>query len=583
MAFDGITTANITAELSDTLTGGGISRIIQPEKDELLLTIKSNRIQHYLMLSANASLPLIYLVDEKKEAPMSAPNFCMLLRKHIQGGQIMSVTQPGLERVVILTIMHRDELGDLRTKKLIIELMGKHSNIIFTDENDIIIDSIKRVPSSVSSVREVLPGRTWFIPGTEEKHDPLTADPAGFRSAMMSAQGDLVHALYGTFTGISPSAAEEFAYEADVEPRASFGDLDESHKNRLADVFLGCMERIRKMEFKPNIIFENSSPVEFGSLPFLMYSHAPYEIRNYDSASVMLREYYGTREKINRIRQKSADLRHLVQTALDRTNKKYLLQQKQLSDTVKRDRYRIYGEMLNTWGYMAEEGAKELICTNYYTDEEITVPLDPTLTVSQNAQKYFARYNKLKRTADALEVQLRETEDDREQLESILTSIDLAETETDLSEIRRELSDFGFAQKKASVKKGAKREAKSQPYSYTSSDGFEILVGKNNYQNEELSFKIAGNNDWWFHAKGIPGSHVIVKTGGRKLTDKTYEEAGALAAYYSSARKAPKVEIDYTLKKELRKKNGGKPGFVIYHTNYSLMAVPDITHLKRNR
>ena len=237
--------------------------------------------------------------------------------------------------------------------------------------------------------------------------------------------------------------------------------------------------------------------------------------------------------------------------------------------------------MLNTWGYAAEPGAKELTCTNYYTDEPITVPLDPTLTVSENAQRYFARYNKLKRTSEALSVQIRETAEDREQLRAILASIDLAENEPDLTEIRREMADYGFVQRKSSEKKGARKAPRSAPLRYLSSDGFEMLVGKNNYQNEELSFKIASSDDYWFHAKGIPGSHVIVRCAGRDVPDRTFEEAGALAAYYSSGRKAAKVEIDYTLRRNLRKTNGGKPGFVIYHTNYSLIAVPDISCLKK--
>ncbi len=582
MAFDGITTAGIVRELSDTITGGGISRVIQSERDELLIVIKNSRKQHYLLMSANASLPLIYLSDSKKEAPLTAPGFCMLLRKHIQGGQILSVTQPSLERVVVLTILHRDELGDIKEKKLIIELMGKHSNIIFTDEEDTIIDSIKRVPSSVSSVREVLPGRKWFIPGTDEKTDPLTAGPETFDRVMGASSKDVVHALYNSFTGISPAAAEEFAYRAGIDPRCGYPGLPAEDKRRLADAFLLCMDDVRRGSFFPNIVLENGVPAEFGCHPFRMYSHGSFEVRTCGSVSEMIREYYGTKERVTRMRQKSSDLRHLAQTALDRTNKKFLLQEKQLKSTEKRDTSRIYGEMLNTYGYSIEAGADRFTCENYYTGEEITIPLDPTMTASENAQRYFARYNKLKRTAEALLPMLEETRSDREQLEAVLTAIDLAESEADLADIRRELQDFGFAQKKSAVKKGAKREEKSKPYSYTSSDGFLMYVGRNNYQNEEVTFRIAGNNDWWFHAKGVTGSHVIVRTEGRELPDRTFEEAGALAAYYSSARKAPKVEVDYTRRKELRKTNGGKPGFVIYHTNYSLMAVPDISKLRRN-
>ncbi len=583
MAFDGITVANLAYELNETLQGGGISRIIQSEKDELMLLIKSHRKPYLLLLSASASLPLVYLTDKKKEAPLTAPNFCMLLRKHIQGGQIVSVTQPSLERVLVFEILHHDELGDLRTKKLIIELMGKYSNLIFTDENNIIIDSIKRVPASMSHVREVLPGRTWFIPKTQNKLDPLTIDSVDFRYGMDATGTDIVKALYQTLTGFSAASSEEFVFESGIDARKTWKDLSDEEQTRLTDIVFEHIRDIKEHRFSPSIIEKAGEPLEFACYPPQSYRDSEHTIVEYESVSQMLEAYYGIREKVTRIRQKSQDLRHLVTNALDRTNKKFQLQTKQLQSTEKRDKYRIYGEMLNTYGYSAEEGASSFTCNNYYTNEDITIPLDPTMSAQENAQKFFARYNKLKRTAEALDGQLQETANDREQLESILTSIDLAETESDLSEIRRELSDYGFAQRKAAVKKGAKREAKSEPYAYRSSDGFTILVGKNNYQNEELSFKTAAGSDWWFHAKGMPGSHVIIKSGGKDVPDRTFEEAGALAAYYSSGRKAPKVEVDYTLRRNLKKKNGGKPGFVIYHTNYSLVAIPKIADIERIR
>ena len=582
MAFDGITTANIVFDLNRLLTGGGISRIVQTEKDELLLTIKNQKKTYLLLMSASASLPLIYLTDRKKEAPLTAPNFCMLLRKHLQGGQMLSITQPSLERIIIFTVAHRNELGDMTEKKLILELMGKYSNLIFTDNKNTIIDSIKRVPSSMSSVREVLPGRLWFIPETQKKKDPLTETAEGFAMSMQDCPGSLGRALYQVYTGLSPAASEEFLFEAAVDPRQGWTDLSEKAKSALTDVFLSHMKDILSGHFAPNIVYKDTEPLEFGSFPYHMYADDAHTSENFESASSMLENYYGKKEAVTRIRQKSADLRHLVTTALDRTHKKYALQEKQMASTAKREKYRIYGEMLNTYGYEAQEGDKSLVCTNYYTGEEITVPMDPTMSASQNAQKYFARYNKLKRTAEALVTQMEETENDRDQLESILTSIDLAENENDLTDIRRELSDFGFVQKKHRAQKGARRPQKSLPYSYTSSDGFEILVGKNNYMNEELDFKIANGGDWWFHAKKMPGSHVIVRSRGQEVPDRTFEEAGALAAYYSSGRKAPKVEIDYTLRKNLKKKNGGKPGFVIYHTNYSLVAAPDISKIRRN-
>lgn len=584
MAFDGITTANLVSDLKNTITGGCISRIIQPEKDELLLTVRVRREQYLLSMSANASLPLLYLTDRKKEAPMTAPNFCMLLRKHMQGGVILDITQPSLERIVILTIQHHNEMGDTVRRKLIIELMGKYSNIIFTDENDTIIDSIKRVPESVSSVREVLPGRKWFIPAQEGRSDPFAVSEKGeFRAVMEKTRQDLVRGICGSFTGFSKTAAEELCFEAGADPRKGWGDLDEDGRKALGQAFENLIAALRGERFEPSCVMLNGEAVEFASLPLTMYAHAPYEIIRCPDAGTMIRTYYGTREKVTRMRQKSADLRHIASSARDRVRKKLLIQEKQMQSTEKRETYRIYGELLNAFGYSAEEGAREFTCTSYYDGQPVTIPLDPLLTTSENAQHYFARYNKLKRTAEAMETQIAESRADSEQLDSILVAIDLAETESDLAEIRRELEAYGFAAKKAKTVKGARREAKSEPYSYTSSDGFEILVGRNNYQNEELSFKTAEGGDWWFHAKGAPGSHVIVRCRGKKLPDRTFEEAASLAAWYSSLRKAPKAEVDYTQRKNLRKKNGGKPGFVIYHTNYSMMVTPGADGLQRNR
>lgn len=578
MAFDGITTAALAYELNELLQGGGVSRIVQSEKDELLLTIKNRKTQYRLLMSANASLPLIYLTEEKKEAPLTAPNFCMLLRKHLQGGQILRITQPSLERILIFEIAHRDEMGDLRTKKLIIELMGKHSNIILTDESDTVIDSIKRIPSSVSSVREVLPGRPWFIPDTRGKRSPLAETAGGFRAALSASGAPAGKALYGIYTGLSPLAAEEILYEAGADPRKTSGDLSEAEWTALSEAFLRLMEQVRSAHFQPNAVFENGEPKEYAAFPLQMYPDLAS--RSFDTMSSCLLSFYGEKEKITRIRQKSANLRHLIATALERTNKKLAIQEKQMKDTEKKDRFRICGELLNAYGYEAEPGAGSMEVLDYNTGEMVTIPLDREKTALENAQRYFEKYSKLKRTAEALSSQIEESRADRDQLEACLTAVDLAEQEADLAEVRRELADFGFAQRERTAK-GKVRDAKSRPYLYISSDGFPMYVGRNNYQNEEVSFKIGGGNDWWFHAKGMAGSHVIVKTGGKELPDRTFEEAGALAAWYSRGRKAPKVEIDYTLRKNLRKTAGGKPGFVIYHTNYSLMAVPDISKLRR--
>ena len=286
--------------------------------------------------------------------------------------------------------------------------------------------------------------------------------------------------------------------------------------------------------------------------------------------------FYADKDIYTRIRQKSVDLRKVVNTVLERSRKKYDLQLKQLKDTDKRDKYKVYGELINTYGYGLAEGAGSLTALNYYTNEEITIPLDTQLTPLENAQKYFDRYNKLKRTYEALTELIKETREEMEHLESISTSLDIAVSEEDLTQIKQELTQFGYIKKKQS---GKKEKIKSKPFHYLSSDGFHIYIGKNNFQNEELTFKFASGNDWWFHAKGIPGSHVVVKTNGEELPDRAFEEAGRLAAYYSKGRQNDKVEIDYLEKKNVKKPNGSKPGFVVYYTNYSLVASPDISGL----
>lgn len=325
--------------------------------------------------------------------------------------------------------------------------------------------------------------------------------------------------------------------------------------------------------YQPNIIYSGEEPKEFSCIPLTSYPDCTE--KTYDSIFDVLIGYYSEKEKYTRMKQKSSDLRKIVQTALERTSKKYDLQLRQLKDTEKREKFKVYGELTQTYGYGLEPNAKSLTCMNYYTNEEITIPLDPTKTPLENSKKFFAKYNKLKRTYEALSELVVETKADLDHLDSISTALSLSEDEKDLQLIKDELSDYGYI--KSHGKKKGKKQAKSKPLHFVSSDGFHMYVGKNNYQNDELSFKFANGGDWWFHAKNMAGSHVIVrKEQAETLPDATFEEAGRLAAYYSKGRQAPKVEIDYVQRKELRKPPKAKPGFVIYHTNYSMMCVPNI-------
>lgn len=578
MAFDGITIANIVSELNRTITGGKINKIAQPENDELLITVKNQKTQYRLFISASASLPLIYLTGSNKPSPLTAPNFCMLLRKHIGSGKILSVTQPGLERIIQIKLEHLNEMGDLCRKYLMIEIMGKHSNIIFCDEDFVIIDSIKHVSSHMSSVREVLPGRDYFIPQTQEKQNPLTVSYEEFLEKVLQRPCSVSKALYLSLTGISPLIGEELCARASIDgglPTDSLSDIEKVH---LYHTFSRMMEDVSSSNFSPGIIYRDSEPVEYASFPLSMYGDLKRV--TYDSISEMLESYYAEKNIVTKMRQKSAQLRRVVQSALERSSKKLILQKKQQKDTDKKDKYRIYGELINTYGYNLEPEQKSFEALNYYTNEMITVPLDPALTPSENAKKYFERYSKLKRTQEALSVLIKETCEELEHLESISMALDMAMSEDDLAQLRDELAEYGYIRRKNTDGR-RKKKNQFQPLHYVSSDGFHIYIGKNNFQNDELTFKFASGNDWWFHAKGQPGSHVIVKTEGEELPDRTFEEAGRLAAYYSKGRSAPKVEIDYTQKKNIKKPRGGKPGFVVYYTNYSLLIDPDISSIRQ--
>lgn len=576
MAFDGITIANIVHELNRNLLDGRINKIAQPETDELLLTIKTPGGQRRLSISASASLPLIYLTEGNKPSPMTAPNFCMLLRKHINNGRITKIWQPKLERIIHFEIEHLDELGDLCKKELIVEIMGKHSNIIFCNEDGTIIDSIKHVSSQMSSVREVLPGRTYFIPDTMEKSDPLSVSFAEFQRVLTEKPMPLSKTVYTSFTGISPVVAEEICYLSGIDSSLTPRELSEDLLTHLYRQFTLYFEEVSAGHFSPAIYYHGAEPKEFSALPLTHFSQ--YIRKEYDSISRLLEDYYAEKNTLTRIRQKSVDLRRVVQTALERNRKKYDLQTKQLRDTENREKFKVYGELIHTYGYNLEPGAKKLEALNYYTNEMITIPLDSTKTPQENALKYFEKYNKQKRTFEALTSLIEETRDDISYLESVSNALDIALSEDDLTQIKEELIESGYIRRKFTKKKV---KITSKPFHYLSSDGYHIYVGKNNLQNEELTFHFASGNDWWFHAKGIPGSHVIVKTNGEELPDRTFEEAGKLAAYYSKNRGSEKIEIDYIEKKHVKKPKGGKPGFVVYYTNYSLMIDSDISQIKQ--
>lgn len=582
MALDGLTIHALVDELKNTLNGGRLLKISQPENDELQLTIRVEKEQYKLLISAGASLPLMYITEGSKVSPLTAPNFCMLLRKHLNNAKIIDIYQPGLERIINIKVEHYNDMGDLCYKLIIVELMGKYSNIIVTDLDGKIVDSIKHISANVSSVREVLPGRTYFIPDTMNKKNPLEISKEDFITAIKTSSLPTAKAIYTSFTGISPVIGEEICYRSNIDSEKPANVLDVSELESLFNTFDDMMECIKLNKFQPNIIYTKDGqdliPKEFAPFALSLYSDDKSQVTYIDSVSQVLEQFYSKKSAVTRIRQKSYDIRRIVQTTLEKDYKKYEIQSKQLKDTEKKDKYKIYGELITAFGYGLEPNATSLVAQNYYDDnKEITIPLDKDLSPMENAKKYFEKYNKLKRTAEALESIIIETEEEISHLESIMNALDIAVSEDDLKQIKEELIQAGYIRRKSSDKKA---KFVSKPFHYVSSDGYDIFVGKNNIQNEELTFKVANGGDWWFHSKNFPGSHVIVKTNGDELPDNTFEEAARLAAYYSKGREQDKVEIDYIQRKHIKKVAGSKPGFVIYHTNYSMAIEPNISTIK---
>lgn len=576
MAFDGVAVAAIVSELNSLLISGRITKISQPEADEVILTVKTNEDTYKLLLSASASLPVLYITTQNKTNPMTAPNFCMVLRKHLQGGRIISITQPGLERVINIEAEHLNEMGDLCKRTLILEVMGKHSNLILIDEENRIIDALKHVGSMMSSVREVLPGRDYFIPNTSEKAELLYTDKDKIFQVFKSFKKPLSEAIYQNFIGISPKLAQSICFDARIHSSIMANELNTAQLEALYDSISRLKSEILTRKFTPKMLLENRKNSDFTVVSF--HSYPPENVKNYDSVSELLSDFYSSKRNADNMKQKAYDLTKHVHTILERDIKKYDLQQKQLNDAKDREKYKLYGELLNAYAYQIPSGEKKAEVLNYYTNETVTIPLNEFLSVPENARKYYDKYNKMKRTASALSHQIEETGNEIETLETISTFLSLASSAEELSQIREEMIQKGFL-RKTPGKKEKKKKVKPMHYRFMN---YDIYVGKNNLQNEELTFGIATGNDWWFHAKAVPGSHVVVRAEFENqaeewdMPDEVFEAAAALAAKYSKNGEQDKVEVDYLRKKKVKKPSGANPGFVVYYSNYSMTISPDI-------
>lgn len=585
MALDGITTSAIVSELKAALLGGRIDKIHQPLADEIRMSIRGlGSGAKKIIISANSAHPRIHLTESSRENPMTAPLFCMVMRKHIAGGKIIDIVQPNFERIIILRIESANEMGDITTKNLILEIMGKHSNLILTDETGKILDSIKRVTHEKSSVREVLPGKEYVFPPSQDKKNPLLAEQADFLFSLHLQEGRrLQEFLYQTYTGISPVMAGEICTRAGLDASDSCQETTLENSERLFAAFEKTMQEVKAADFCPAIYYqkENNRIVDFAVL--IMQQFQGLAAKPFPSVSALLEGFYQERDNAAHIRQKAQDMRKLVTNHIERCVKKKEIQLKTRRETKGMDLWKKKGELLTANIYAVPQGVTTFKTIDYYEESmpEIEIAIDPAKTPAENAQKYFAKYNKAKRTLAALEIQEKQNNEELAYLESVLNALENAKEDADLSEIRTELAESGFIRRQAQ-KKGQPKPKRAKPLRYISSDGYEILVGKSNLQNDELTLRTAEPTDLWMHTKDIPGSHVIIRTNGQsELPEATMEEAANLAAFYSKAKNSSMVPVDYTQRKNIKKPNGAKPGMVIYLTNKTIYITPDEARIQQ--
>lgn len=583
MAFDGITVSAIKAEIEDKILGGRIDKVYQPEKDEIILGIRSMGQAYKLLLTSNASNPKFHFTQTNPSNPMTPPLFCMVMRKHLQSGKIIKIEQPDFDRILNIYVESLNELGDYSVKKLVLEIMGRHSNIILTDENNTILDCIKHIGHDTSSVREVLPGREYTLPPSQGKINTLELDNNNFNEVLENNPSfEIQSVIYKNYTGISPIAASEICYRANVNGSTPVEALTDIQKEIVFNKFAGLVEDIKANRFYPeSITNEKGKTIDFS--PIEMTQFNGLEIKKYTSISELIESFYANRDFAYRIGQKTQDLRKLITQNIERCIRKKDIQMQTLRSIKNRDELRLKGELLTANIYSIKKGMTTVELPNYYSENQelAAIELDSNKTPSENAQKYYKAYNKAKRTFEALKDQIKSNDEELAYLESVLTSVNNCTDEQDVKEIRRELREEGYVKKVKNQKDKSKKH--SVPLHFISQDGFDIYVGKNNIQNDELTLKFARPRDIWMHTKNIPGSHVIIVANGQTIPDTTLNEGAMLSAFYSKAKNSSKVPVDYTEKKNVKKPNGSKPGFVIYETNKTAYITTSEEEIKKIR
>lgn len=576
MPFDGIVLSGAVWEINGLLEGGRIEKVFQTGRYEITLLCHSRGEKYRLLISANPENPRIHLTKSKKENPLVAPPFAMVLRKHIQSGKILALTQEGYDRIVTLTVETHNEMGDIVTKKLIVEIMGKYSNIILTSENGTIFDSIKRVDEDMSSVREVMPGRIYMFPPKQNKIKPeefTQIDTEKESQCSISAS----KAILNQISGFSPMLCKAICEKAGVLHNKNYSDLTDEEISSLNGEVACCCSNISKKEYKPVII--DGKDFHCTQVVLEAAEQKSSAVKKYNTVNLMLDDFYTEKDNDDRLKQKRASVMKNVSSAMEKCNKKIQIHSKTIEETADFEKYKQFGEILTANMYRYSEYEEKVTAVNYYEESmpEVIIELDKNKTVSQNAQLFFKKYRKNKTANENAEKYLEECLNETQYLESVAVLLENNTDVAEIDEIRRELTEEGYIKREKIGKNPKKRQESapvSRPQEYCTKDGYTILIGKNNLQNEKLTCKTAKPDDVWFHIKNAPGSHVILCTSEHsgQITAHSVECAASLAAWYSSARNAGKTDVDYTRVKHVKKQPGGRPGMVNY-VNYKTITI----------
>ena len=580
MALDGLTLNFIINEIKKTAIHARIDKIHQPMKEEIILSLRWYGGSGKLLISAGADSPRIHFTNSEIENPKSPPMFCMLLRKHLSGARLIDIRQLGLDRVLFLDFETYNELGDLVKISLSVEIMGRHSNIILIDQNNKIIDSIKRVSVDMSSVRPVMPGMQYVLAPAVAKLSLLDDSTDNIIESIKQSQKLLSKAITDKVMGISPLVSTEIAHYTFSGNDFETSRLNESCENRLRFILYKVKNMLVQDDPEPTMILTpDKKPKDFSFLPINQFGHQ-FITRRYQSLSEMLDEFYAERDRITKMKQRSSDLLKFLMNTYERIQRKIEAQREELKISENKDEKRIIGDLISANLYNIKKGMEAISLTNFYseTQEMIRVELDPRLTPAQNAQRYYNEYRKADNAFKKLQILIEQGEKELLYIDSVFDLVSRTTNENELLEIKLELAEQGYI-KHSTVKKQMSQKLSYQKY--MSSDGFVILSGKNNKQNDTLTLKDADKKDLWFHAHNIPGSHVVIFAGGKDIPDLTIEEAAVIAAYNSKAREAAKVPVDYTEIKNVKKPNGAKPGMVIYDVYNTAFVNPDPARVAR--